>query len=152
MSGVIALGNAKSRTQVSFAAAYMFMNAAYWVVAALPSKLHWDITCFDIRNQRIGDDCRDEKRLVSKSTTYTEALWKVILVTKSIDWVHISNAAPKTTAWDQWLIEAKEHALSVGSYCDKDEPKAPLVWLMPDWDPQRAWVDIVENANTSYKV
>ena len=152
MSGVIALGNAKLETQVSFAAAYMLMNAAYWVVAALPSKLHWDLTCFDIKNQRIGYDYHDEKRLVSPSTTYTEALWKVILVTKSTEWVHVSNAAPKTTAWDQWLIEAHGQAMSAGSCCDEDNPKSPVTWLMPDWDPQRAWLDIVEKQSCSFNV
>ena len=152
MSGVIALGNAQLQAQVSFAAAYMLINAAYWIVAALPPKLNWDLTCFDIKNQRIGSDYRDEKRLFSPSVTYTEALWKVILVTKSIEWVHVSNAAPKTAAWDQWLIEAREHALSAGAQYDEANPNSPVAWVMPEWNPQRAWTDIAEKNNNSFNV
>ena len=150
MSGVIALGNAQIEAQISFAAAYMIMNAAYWIVAALPPKLNWDLSCFFIKNQHIGYHVRDEKRPVSASVSYTEALWKVILVTKSIEWVHVSNAAPKTTVWDQWLIEAQTLAKSVGSHYDESNPDASVVWLMPDWDPQQAWKDILEKNSCSF--
>ena len=150
MSGVIALGNAKIETQISFAAAFMIMNTAYWVVAALPPKLNWDLSCFYIKNQHIGYYTCNEKRPVSTSVSYTEALWKVILVTKSIEWVHVSSAAPKTTTWDQWLVEAQALAQSVGSYCEKSKPEAPVIWLMPDWDPQRAWKDILEKNSCSF--
>lgn len=42
MAGVVSLANASNILQVSFAAAYILLNALYWAVSALnPCKYHW---------------------------------------------------------------------------------------------------------------
>jgi hypothetical protein len=40
MLGVIALANAKLQLQFVWAGAYISINIAYWVVAAVPQKMH----------------------------------------------------------------------------------------------------------------
>ena len=145
MWGVIMLGNARLESQVSFAAAYMFMNAAYWIVAALPAKVHWDKSCFKVNQQRIDGPSETGKRIMSVNKTYTQALWKVILVTKSIDWIRNNEAAPVTDAWNQWLTEALNYALTVDFYVDEKDPTQTVVWRLPDWDPQQAFIDILRD-------
>lgn len=48
MFGVIFLGNAKTNCQVAFAVSYMILNAAYWIIAALPKRFHWDTSAFEV--------------------------------------------------------------------------------------------------------
>ena len=103
MAGVIALSNASTFLQIGFAASYMMLNAAYWIVAALPSKVHWDMSCFEVVDQCFEDDERlqiysqgqgREKTFVDLNNTFTKALWKVIVATKDIAWIKRSAAAP----------------------------------------------------------
>jgi len=53
MFGVIFLANSSTWMQIGFAIAYIIMNALYWMVAALPSKIHWDTSCFKVSDQCI---------------------------------------------------------------------------------------------------
>jgi hypothetical protein len=55
MFGVIFLGNASIYLQIAFAASYMVLNAAYWIVAALPQKTHWDMSCFEVLPQAFDE-------------------------------------------------------------------------------------------------
>lgn len=55
MFGVIFLGNAGTNTQVAYAASFMVLNAAYWIVAALPQRYHWDMDCFEVIPQTFDD-------------------------------------------------------------------------------------------------
>jgi hypothetical protein len=48
MFGVIFLGNAGTNSQVAFAVSYMILNAAYWIIAALPKRFHWDTEAFEV--------------------------------------------------------------------------------------------------------
>jgi hypothetical protein len=142
MLGVIALANAKLQLQFVWAGAYISINIAHWVVAAVPQKMHWELSCYEIREQGIDDGPRN--------CTFTEALWKAILFTKSIDWVKKGEAAPSTKAWDQWLDEAEEQANRYGSHIgplqdarwtEGDLSKA-TIFNAPkkdDWDPRDAW-------------
>ena len=146
MMGVVALGNASTYLQIGFAGAYMILNAAYWVVAALPSKVHWDMSCYEVRDQRFENDTKEEvyspqegykKHFVDHNETFTQALWKVIVATKDIDWVKRSAAAPQTEAWDMWLHEAKAQAESAKTRKQMIDGKPVKVWNIPDWDPQK---------------
>lgn len=135
MGGVICLANAKIELQIAWAASYMLLGSSYWIVAALPSKLHWDTSCYMVEQECLSDSAMNEKGYPSHNETFTQALWKVIVVTKSIDWILRSGAAPKTRAWEQWLRDARDIAKSV-----RLTPK-PLVddvptWAVPEWDPQ----------------
>ena len=53
MFGVIFLANSSTWMQLCFAIAYITMNALYWIVAALPSRVHWDTSCFKVSDQAI---------------------------------------------------------------------------------------------------
>lgn len=202
MFGVIFLGNAGTNTQVAYAASFMVLNAAYWIVAALPQRYHWNMDCFEVIPQTFSDrdiklPCedgehqhkteekigevledrkekkskdkgkgkgkgilngtgflngkrppkttdstpRDSKRkpYVSYNKTFTEALWKVIIATRDIQWIKRSKTAPDTAAWNDWLCEALSMAQAV------DKPVERLVgntkvtcYEIPDWNPQKA--------------
>ena len=135
MFGVIFLANAQNILQLSFAGAYMLLNAAYWIVAALPSKIHWDTYCFEVKPQCLSDS-EDSKGYPSVNKTFTQALWKVIVVTKSIDWVQRGEAAPDTMAWRRWLLDAKHKAITVNTL-SRDKFPDVTTWEVPDWDPQQ---------------
>jgi hypothetical protein len=133
MFGVISLANAQIQLQMAFAASYIFLNAAYWVVAALPSRLHWDTSCYRIVKQRFSySENIHETTLTDLNETYTKALWKAIIATKHVGWVKHSNATPNSKAWDQWLRLALEQARTVGFHMEGDLK----VWDVPDWNPQ----------------
>ncbi|OCK79367.1 hypothetical protein K432DRAFT_330280 [Lepidopterella palustris CBS 459.81] len=136
MFGVIALANAQIKLQLAFAGAYMLLNAGYWTVAALPSKLHWDSSCFEVRNQCLSDSDMTKKGYPSHNTTFTQALWKAIVVTKSLSWVRLSAAAPDTPAWRQWMADAEFKANSV-KYAERENLLGVTTWDVPQWDPQK---------------
>jgi hypothetical protein len=133
MFGVIALGNATNNLQIAFAGSYIFLNSAYWIVAALPAKLHWDTSCFKVKMQRL-EGSEKNKHFADHNSTFTRALWKVIAITKSIDWINRSGAAPETDAWNRWLRDAKAAAEREGSY--EDPVDGTVIWKIPQWHPQ----------------
>ena len=152
MLGIVALANSKLQLQFAWAAAYIFTNAAHWVTAAVPPKLHWDLSCYDVKEQGVQGGW--------KSPTYTEALWKAILLTKSSRWIRNGNAAPQTDVWDEWLHEAVEIAgtvechigpLGVDALWPGKDPSKSIIWDQPkDWDSKKAWDDI-DKAKKGYK-
>ncbi|KAF2838161.1 hypothetical protein M501DRAFT_993025 [Patellaria atrata CBS 101060] len=135
MVGVVALGNARVQSQTAFGAAYMLLNAAYWLVAAVPSKAHWDTSPYTVIDQRIEGSLEGRKYHIDRNDSFTQALWKVIIITKDARWIRLSNAAPQTTSWDEWLFEAVKHAKTAKTYTDDD---GTLVYRKPDWNPQEA--------------
>lgn len=150
MLGVIFLANARLQLQFCWAGAYIVLNAAHWIVAALPQRLHWDLSCYEVKEQSVEGG--------PKNPTFTEALWKAILLTKDTRWVRNGAAAPQTEVWDRWLEEAEQQARSVSSRIGQlIDPKwtsaivmekKGVVWEVPkDWDAKQAWDDI----NNYYK-
>lgn len=160
MFGVICLANAQIQLQLAFAGAYISLNAAYWLVAALPSKMNWDLSCFCIERQQFaksklldaakwakeGEDEElsiaremDAKTFADYNPTFTWALWRAIATTKKIGWVEYSNATPDSPAWRHWVQEAKMAAQAT-TY---DEETG--VWTVSDWDPQAALTKLLEN-------
>lgn len=153
MLGVVALANSKLQLQFAWAGAYILINAAQWAAAAVPPKLHWDLSCYEVQEQCIEGGC--------KNNNFTEALWQAILVTKSTRWTRTGKAAPQTAIWDDWLEEAESTAMDVK--CDDGEPfymDQPLydllwpgknsnkvkIWAAPkDWNPKYAWDKIYQN-------
>lgn len=147
MLGVIFLANAKLQLQFCWGAAYIILNAAHWVAAALPQRLHWDLSCYVLEEQGVEGG--------PNNTAFTDALFKAILFTGSKDWVRIGkNAAPATETWDRWLREAEFEAQLMQRRCKQKErikdqlwPKRDAnaygtVWEMPDpkiWNPRDAW-------------
>jgi hypothetical protein len=140
MGGVICLANAQIQLQIAWAGSYMLLGASYWIVAALPPKLHWDTSAYVVDNECLSDSKMDEKGFPSRNETFTQALWKSIVVAKSIDWIHKSNACPDTPAWRQWLRDAAREAKKV-AYADKNNTfrkEDVPTWQVPVWDPQKA--------------
>lgn len=99
MFGVIGLGNASECLQIAFGAAYLILNATYWLVAALPEEVHWQLSCLKVTPHEV---CRGKN--------FTEALWNAIRITGTAQWVHIGQVAPVTEAWKQWLQQAEDAA------------------------------------------
>lgn len=137
MLGVIVLANAKLPLKFCWTAAYLLLNAAHCAAAALPQRLHWDLSAFRVEEQGIagGPD----------SDTYMDALGKAIAVTKSVDWLRLGKAVPFTHKWDEWLAEAERAASTCGirsglvgsSLWKRDESqKEGIIWDMP---PAQSW-------------
>jgi hypothetical protein len=152
MVGIISLSNASTPLQWAFAAAYMILNVAYWVVAALPSEMHWDVACFDVLDQCFDSDellqskehASTIESFVGYNKTFTQGLWKAIIITKSTKWIKKSDAAPKTPAWDEWLREARKQAQTAGCRDAIINEKVVKVWEIPSWDPQKALSEFVQ--------
>ncbi|KAF2279978.1 uncharacterized protein EI97DRAFT_429731 [Westerdykella ornata] len=147
MGGIICLGNSQIETQLAWAGSYMLLNVSYWIVAALPSRLHWDTSAYAVENECLSDSEMSPKDgFPSHNQTFTQGLWKAIVLAKGTDWVLKSGACPDTEAWRGWLREAREHARSV-ALADKQEVvggKEIVTWKIPDWNPQKAlssWLD-----------
>lgn len=168
MFSVIFLGNAGTVSQVAFAGAYMILNAAFWIIAALPPKLHWNLDAFEVEPQGFDDgseplteaDTNGHGRrhsimpkrapkgslpYVSYNDTFTQALWKVIIATRDIHWIKLSGAAPKTEAWDRWLQEALERAKDAPKPETKQDEKYKSIqyYNVPEWDAQKELGSII---------
>ncbi|KAK8214819.1 hypothetical protein M8818_002402 [Zalaria obscura] len=122
MGGVIALANARLELQIAWAGAFITLNAIYWIIAALPQRLHWDLSCFEIREVGIEGGPVNEN--------YTQALWRTIVVTQSTAWVKISHSAPRTEAWINWLDAAQMRA--------SEASRVPGETINPRWNPSEA--------------
>ncbi|KAF2453142.1 hypothetical protein BDY21DRAFT_293525 [Lineolata rhizophorae] len=132
MVGVVCLANAQLKMQIAFAAAYMLLNAAYWIVAALPVRKLWDTDCFLIKPHAFAGS-NDTKKSARKARNFTEALWLAILATKTVNWVRQSQAAPDTPSWRGWLSEAEQRARDAPTTLDGKTP----VYENSDWDPHK---------------
>lgn len=137
MGGVICLANAQIEAQVAWAGSYMLLGSLYWIVAALPSKLHWDYSCYEVVNECLSDSNMKAKGYPSENQTFTQALWRAIVVTKKTEWVLKSNACPDTEAWQEWLRAAREVAKDVGLSKEEAMPGVKT-WDVPkEWDAQK---------------
>ncbi|KAF2672914.1 hypothetical protein BT63DRAFT_421110 [Microthyrium microscopicum] len=173
MFSVLFLSNAGTNSQVAFAVSYLILNAAYWTIAALPQNFHWDTSAFQVSPEAFNEaptpvaknllkdsghsrtkrsarnrskrppepGCREH--YVSYNETFTEALWKVIIATREIDWVRRSKAAPMSEAWDQWLNIALQVARDAPQPTLKDVKLGDRVevvqfYNIPDWNARSA--------------
>lgn len=134
MFGVICLGNAGLNVQLGFAASYIILNAAYWVVAALPQRWNWDLRCYKKEREHYRDGEVNE--------TFTTAMWKAIAISGTTQWVRRAAVAPVSPAWDRWLEKAAE--VIERDPCRKDEKTG--LHILPDWDPEK-YLDEVMGEN-----
>jgi len=146
MGGVIALANAKLQLQFAWAGAYIITNAAHFIAAAVPPKLHWDLSCYQLEEQSVAGGPYSE--------TFTEGLWKTIIFAQSAGWVRNNDAAPRTAVWDAWLDEAeqtvKDVEFDVQSLIEPSHewPALPkgIVWTNPHlWQAKAEWDAIKAN-------
>ncbi|KAK3647819.1 hypothetical protein LTR56_007793 [Elasticomyces elasticus] len=150
MLSVIALANATIELQIGWASAYVLLNAAHWVAAALPRSWNWDTSAFDIDEEMVMGG--------TQSSSYTAAVWKAVVFTGSTVWVRLNQAVPKTAAWDLWLAKAEAHVktrektarsthtdlepaiLRRATTWRRERQASPWVWSIPnEWDPTRSW-------------
>lgn len=129
MLGVVVLANAKQALQISWAAVFVVLNAAYWIAAALPKRSHWDLSRYDITESVLVQEGLNPP---PKNERFTDALWQVILFARGIEWARIGEAAaPRTPAWDSWLEGANGVARSYERYTRtiaSHEYKGHLKW------------------------
>ena len=140
MFGVICLGNATLTLQVCFAGAYLILNAAYWAVAALPLQWHWDLSHFRVDRVHYaeGEGCE----------TFTEALWKAIAISGSVNWVRWGKVAPVSDAWDQWLKEAEDVLKHGAKHEYGTDGTIERPYELPAWDPEHAMNEWMKKAMT----
>jgi hypothetical protein len=143
MGGVICLANAQIQVQIAWAASYMFLGSAYWTVAALPGKLHWDTSCYKVTNECLSDSNMDLKGYPSENDTFTQALWKAIVVAKNTSWVKNSDACPDTQTWQDWLNAARACS-GDAKLADKEKLEGVRTWEVPNWDPQSYLVELLD--------
>ncbi|KAF1832644.1 hypothetical protein BDW02DRAFT_417629 [Decorospora gaudefroyi] len=142
MGGVICLANAQIQVQIAWAGSYMLLGASYWIVAALPSKMHWDTSCYKVTNECLSDSNMQKKGFPSENDTFTKALWKAIVVSKEVGWVRRSDACPDTQAWRDWLMEAKACSRDVRTI-EMEGWEHIKTWEVPDWDPQASLTQLL---------
>lgn len=135
MAGVICLANAQIQVQVAWAGSYMLLGSGYWIVAALPGKLHWDTSCYTMTNECLSDSSMEKKGYPSENQTFTQALWKAIVVSKNIEWVRRSDACPGTPVWEEWLRAAQACSRDVRESETNNRPGV-TTWEVPEWNPQ----------------
>jgi hypothetical protein len=144
MGGVICLANAQIQVQIAWAGSYMLLGAAYWIVAALPGKLHWDTSCYKVTNECLSDSDMNAKGYPSINKTFTQALWKAIVVAKNTSWVMKSSACPDTQAWQDWLNAARACSKDV-KLADKENREGVKTWDVPAWDPQACLAELLDD-------
>ena len=128
MAGVIFLASSRSQLQLAWTGAYVVLNAAYWVVAALPARLSWDLSSFRATRQPYRGGGPAEAH-----PSFTQALWYAIAITHSSSWARDFDIAPKSSGWDEWLHEAATVAEDWGERLAKDG-----TLQLPEWNaPQR---------------
>ena len=155
MFGVICLGNAGLNVQLGFAASYIILNAAYWVVAALPQRLNWDLRCYEKKKQYYRDTKTGRDGDIEES--YTSALWKAIAISGTTGWVRLADVAPRSAAWDKWLGKAEE---VIKEQCQLDEKtniyKCRLdeksgLYILPHWDCEAYLSEVLSQGNGAAK-
>ncbi|KAH9826043.1 hypothetical protein Tdes44962_MAKER03826 [Teratosphaeria destructans] len=116
MLGVIALANARLELQFAWAGAYVLINIAQWIAAALPLRLHWDLSCYEVTERSMWPQGPESKN-------FTQALAKAIMFAGTADWVRKdTGAAPNSEVWDQWLQEAADAVKEI-----THEPRGELI-------------------------
>lgn len=101
---VLFLGNCSWTMQAVIAVIYIILNALYWAASLLPQKWLWDLSRYDWKDVTPGHlKGAHETGSDGVAPSYTRSLWYAIQATGEVDWVTISGAAPRTTAWENWL-------------------------------------------------
>jgi hypothetical protein len=101
---VIFLGNCTWTMQAVIAVIYMVLNVLYWIASLLPQRLLWDLSryrCDLVTPENLQAADKVEKD--GSNPSFTRSLWFAIQATGEVEWVTVSGAAPRTTAWETWL-------------------------------------------------
>ena len=118
MLGIVFLANATLPLQMGWALSYGLINAVYWVVAALAPHRHWDFSTYTLREIGLGSG--------PESKSFTIALWKAIVLTRSVDWVRHTDAAPRSPAWEKWIHWADARVHKIAPACHRGRLRNPI--------------------------
>ena len=105
---VIFLGNCSWTMQAVIAVIYIMLNVFYWVASLLPPSWLWDLSrykCVDVTPKYLKN--ADKISEDYSKPSFTRSLWYAIQATGEIEWVTVSDAAPRTPEWNTWLGLAK---------------------------------------------
>ena len=144
MAGVIFLANADISLQLGYAIAYFVLNAAYWIVAALPVRWHWDLSAFKLNPIKFDSGIQLPPK---KDPTFTQALWQAIAITRASGWARDFGIAPKSAAWDEWLKEAAQKAQAYGENRDKDGKLQ-----LPEWNAAERLSKLLKHEEEQQKI
>ena len=160
MGGVICLANARIESQIAWAGSYMLLGSAYWIVAALPSKVHWDTSCYTVTPEALSDSkiytkghffSKIKKEYpYSPSKNFTQALWKAIVASKDATWVRRKDHCPNTTVWDEWLHMARSCSreyMDPMTDTEKKNKDGITTWEIPPWDPSGYFQQLLKAEN-----
>ena len=151
MTSVISLANAQIELQLAWAGAFVILNVAHWMAAAVPRSWSWDFSSFDVNEQGIDGGPLNK--------TFTEALWKAIVFVKSTKWVRTGRVAPESEVWDEWLRKAGNKANEVGLHAGplvdpylagQSASKSARIFALPrHWEAKDEWRKIEVQMRTS---
>lgn len=107
---VLFLGSCGWMMQTVIAVIYIILNALYWVASLFPREWIWDLSRYNWEDTTPEHlKAADEPGRDGQAPSYTRSLWYAIQATGEVDWVILSGAAPKTSAWEEWLRLAHAH-------------------------------------------
>lgn len=98
-AAIVFFSNCTWPLQVGLAVAYTMLNVSYWVATVLPPDWSWDLS---------GLKLEEINPFPVQCTSYTEALWLAIRVSRSTKWVFPSQAVGETAVWKEWVSQADE--------------------------------------------
>ncbi|KAJ5216700.1 uncharacterized protein N7469_011565 [Penicillium citrinum] len=110
---VIFLGNCSWTMQAVIAVIYVMLNVFYWIASLLPPSWLWDLSryrCEEVTPQHLRNADKpkfDESKEIESKPSFTRSLWFAIQATGEVEWVTVSDAAPRTPEWKTWLELAK---------------------------------------------
>jgi len=137
MFGMITLGNATVKLQACFAAAYIILNALYWLSAALEEASRWK-TSYTVKDKEFQMDMIPDRNYKN----FTAALWQVIAITGTAQWVsEASHIVPTTPAWKIWVKEA----WTIAAKNRNMNRSASDVIIVPNWQFQERLTDLLKD-------
>ena len=95
IAAVILFWNCSWQVQWGAAISYGVLNIAYWTATILPISWTWNFEDFTVLMQD-----------PISHPNYTAALAATMKLTGDTEWVDLSGASPRTTAWEEWIRRA----------------------------------------------
>ena len=155
--GLVVAINAKAEFQMLLILAYGASIFNLLIANMLPARIHWVLSDYLVE----WDECKvlgsdeDSHGRISTVTiqngTSTRALWIAIALSKRAAWATRSQAVPRDVdSWEAWLHEALE--ASRGLERAENPENGKTVWVIPDWDAQKAMGQIMMDLKTQKNV
>ncbi|KAL1640070.1 hypothetical protein SLS58_007337 [Diplodia intermedia] len=136
---VVFLALSTTMLQAYFIAGYAILTLVYGLTSTIPSTLYLLTSPYIVEEEKIDEP---------ESPTYTQALWKAIVLTKSINWINLGDMAPRDAVWTEWLRQACEAAQIAAS----TESGGVITWEIPkEFNAQEKLNELLNAAHTASK-